>query len=606
MPSAARPDLGAGERSRGLLGPEVRLAVRWPSRPPGAHDDNVFLGAWHPWRRLRVDWTDRSPTAVERSGPNWTLVSTASPLHPEGTGLVHQAPDRSTAVAFRGYVLPALHSYSSGSDITGYWGTRALAEHNGVFTTAVVDDDGFRLTLVVDALGMGPLYYRSLGDVVLFSTNPRYLTAGGDRPDLLAWRYLLQPGWIASDRSLTEGVRRVPAGRAVRFSAHGPRELAWFGFETLGRGDRPVGPGAVGEVEEVFQESMRRCLQLRTDGAVLPLSSGFDSRRILGTLLARGVEFSAVTARIFQKEYRDLDARFAGDMARTFGFPHTVVQMDALADYVADDRVRRCLIDAESQMHTWAIRVMQWLPRRPSLFFDGIGGDILGDPVGWSVLFGLAVAPRSPEEEVEAIVTHTTSRVADSVLRRRRWPDVEVVRDDLRAYLRPFRAWPNVGELAFLLLRQRRAISIWSQQMVPPGHVVVCPYLDLDYLRLLLGFRSTEKHATKFQRACLRAFQPELYRFPGNRDIPADLPPGSPALYVERAVRCQAALHEEIDAGGASAFMAELFTIKRRALLHLSRHSRVIAERSVWWLNPVMELVARQMTTPPVWRNATG
>ena len=98
----------------------------------------------------------------------------------------------------------------------------------------------------------------------------------------------------------------------------------------------------------------------------------------------------------------------------------------------------------------------------------------------------------------------------DSVLRSKVWPSVEEVRQEVKAYLGSFVPRDNVGELAFLLLRQRRAISPWSQQLLPPGHVAVCPYLDFDYLRLLLDFSSVSKHAKKFQRACLREFWPQL------------------------------------------------------------------------------------------------
>jgi hypothetical protein len=532
---------------------------------------------------------------VQRVGSNWVLASAASPLHPAGTGLVHHTADRSLAVAFRGYVLPRLQSYSRSADVLGYWGAGGTAEHNGVFSAALIEGSGQTLTLITDALGVGALYYRKLGDVVVFSTNARYLATAEDRADLLAWRCLLEASWIAGDRSLSEGVRRVPAGRAVRFAGGDERSVAWFDFERLGRGERPVGPHAVGEVEDAFQQAMTRCLRLQADGVALPLSSGYDSRRILAALLRRAVDFEAVTCRVLQKEHRDLDARFAGQMAGAFGFAHTIVEPRDGEQYVADDRARRLLVDAETSEHTWALRVMHALPRRPSLVFDGIAGDILGDPVGWSVLVGLAVQARTPQEELESIPEYAVTGVFDTVLRREHWPEAAAVRESLRDYLRPFGARQNLGELAFLLLRQRRTIGLWSQQVLPPGHVAVCPYLDLDYLRLLLDFRSTDKHATKFQRACLREFWPELYRFPGNRDIPPDLPPGSPALAEERAVRCQAALRAEIEACGGLPWLRELFRLKGRAVLALSRGSEVLALRGAWHLNRVMELVARQL-----------
>jgi hypothetical protein len=544
-----------------------------------------------------VEWVGTPPGCVERRGPNWFLASAASPLHSPDTGLVHGGAERSLGVAFRGYILPHLHSYSPAEEVLTYWEGQLHAEHNGVFSAALIGSGGNMLTLITDALGMGPLYHRMLGDLVLFSTNPRYLATSDDRPDLLAWRGLVQSSWIVGDLSLSEDVRRVPAGHAIRFSGDGQHLQSWFDFDRLPGGTRSVEPGAVGEVEEVFQQAITRCLGLGGGGrgSVLSLSSGFDSRRILASLVHRRVDFQAITRRVFQREYRDLDGRFASEMARAFGFRHTVVEPGGVDQYVADDLVRRLLVDSETREHSWVPQLMHALPAQPTLFFDGIAGDVLGNPVGWQVLTGLAVASRSPDHELEAIVAHAINPGFDSILSRGRWPSESDLRATLRAYLRTWLPRENLGELAFLLLRQRRSISLWSQQFLPPGHIPVCPYLDLDYLKLLLGFRSTEKHATAFQRACLREFWPEFYRYPGNRDVPTDVPPGSSALTNERTARCREALWEEISSTRNSrAELHELLSTKGRIRLELARRSRTIATRSDWLLPPILELVAWQ------------
>jgi len=605
MPSASPPKLAPvpspGGARQPLAGSQARVRLCWPGDLPASECDNFFLGAWHPSGSLYVEWEGTPPARVERRGPNWFLASAASPLHPPGTGLVHGGAARSIAVAFRGYVLPHLHSYSPADEVVTYWEVRSHAEHNGVFSAAVIGAGGNTLTLSTDVLGMGPLYYRTLGDLVLFSTNPRYLATRGDRPDLLAWRSLVQASWIVGDRSLSEEVRRVPGGHAIRFSRDGQHQLHWFDFDRLPGGTRPVEPGAVGEVEEVFQQAMNRCLGLAGGGITLPLSSGFDSRRILAALVHRRVDFQAITKRIFQRDYRDLDGRFASEMAREFGFRHTVVEPGGVDQYVADDRARRLLVDSETRDHTWFLHLRRRLPAHPSLFFDGIAGDILGNPVGWQVLTGLGVESRSSEDEAEAIATHAITPGFDSVLSRDRWPSVSDLRADLRDYLHAWAPRENLGELAFLLLRQRRNTSLWSQQLLPPGHVPVCPYLDLDYLKLLLSFRSTEKHATAFQRACLREFWPAYYRYPGNRDVPPEMPPGSPALTNERTRRCREALWEEISTDDSLAGLRELLNVKGRVRLGLSRWSTSVAKRSDWCLMPILELVARQARRQGCW-----
>lgn len=51
-------------------------------------------------------------------------------------------------LAFRGYVLPQLHSYSPESEVLAYWASRSFEEHNGVFSTAYIGRRGETLTLV--------------------------------------------------------------------------------------------------------------------------------------------------------------------------------------------------------------------------------------------------------------------------------------------------------------------------------------------------------------------------------------------------------------------------------------------------------------------------
>jgi len=139
-------------------------------------------------------------------------------------------------------------------------------------------------------------------------------------------------------------------------------------------------------------------------------------------------------------------------------------------------------------------------PGACDVFLDGIAGDILGDPVGWLKLTGLAIDERDPDSEIENIARHAIRSDFDSVLAPRAWPSAEDLRADLHAYLRGLRQRANLGELAFLLLRQRRAIALWSQQLPPPGVVPLYPYLDADYLRATLALSSEAKHQINLQR----------------------------------------------------------------------------------------------------------
>jgi hypothetical protein len=581
----------------------VRIRLDWPESSLPGISDNFFLGVWHPHSNILVQ-TGQSATypCVTREGTNWFLASAESPLHPSGTGLTHYTEPKACAVAFRGYVHPALHSYSPPQAIVEYWhGAHRSREHNGIFSAAVIDERNNTLSLITDHLGIGTLYYRTIGEAVLFSSNPRYLTTSDTSPDLIAWRSLLQTSWILADRTLSKEIRRVPAGSNICFTADSVQTIPWFDFHRLPEGTRPVGTTAVSDVEEVFRASMHRCLQLGLPQIALPLSSGFDSRRILADLHRRKVDFLAITCKVLQKEHRDLDARFASTMANDFQFPHRVVESDSLDEYLADDRIRRALTDGETYDHTWALRVMAALPRQSSLLFDGVGGDILGDPVGWKVHLGLEVTPESAEKDLAAIIAHALPHTFDSLLSHEQWPETDDLRSELTNYLRTYLPRRNISEIAFLLLRQRRAIALWSQQLLPPGHVAVYPYFDLEYLQVLLDYASEEKHRTKFQRACLREYYGNFYKYPGNRDIPTDIPPGSPSLQNERHLQCYFTMCAELRDQSGMRHFSTLLTTKGKFSLSLSQWNRTLALRHLWYLQPLAELVWKQRTAKPCW-----
>ena len=575
----------------------ARLEFRWPAAPSPELAENSFFGAWHPHNAIGIQPCG-TPAGEAQSvvrGRNWLLCSNGSRLHPTPLPLTHTTPDGGTGVAFRGYLLdPELHSYSPDRAIVKYWEGDLSKRHNGVFSTAVVNSD--RVLLLTDAFGFGPLYYRSWNGYLLFSTNPRFLAVDGDSPDIIAWRCWIQSGFIPSDRSLTLGVRRVPAGAAIQAKQDGISERAWFDFDSLPVGERSIHDSAFAEVEECFQVSVDRCLQLRAGKPILPLSSGHDSRRILASLVSKEIDFDSLTVRVQQKEFRDLDATFAAAMAADFGFPHKVIELAELDDYVADDIDRRILTDTESGWHTWVLSMVRHMPQAPGLVFDGILGDILGNPG-----FRMANMYESTKKDLELIVNKCVSDDYDSVLSSAHWPTAAEVREDLRQYLQPFMHKFNMAEFAFILLRQRRNTSLWSQQLMPAGYVVACPYLDLDYMSLLFSFSPREKHGAVFQRQCLHRFWPDFAKYPGNRDIPPSMSSGDPSKIMKRDIDCFKQLCDEIIASGRLEQVMTRLTLRRRLALRLSRLRNDAPASWSWGVHRLLELQARESGRRACW-----
>lgn len=581
----------------------MRIRFERPVRPSTGLVENVFFGIWHPSEPIEITGSESvSPESLSLAtlqGANWRMFSTVSPFHDGRAGALHRRSDGTRHVAFRGYIAePAIHTYSSSYDILNYWQSTAQ-RHNGVFSAVIVNTVENSVSLLTDALGFGPLYYRRWHGALLFATNPRFLSSVDDEPDYLAWRCRLQTGFILSDRTLTKGISRVPAGTAVVGDQSGIHLSKWFDFDSLPQGRRRVTSTAFQEVEDQFQVAMTRCLRINNGNATLPLSSGHDSRRILASLLKRGTEFASLTVRVYQKDFRDLDAVFASRMAADFRFPHAVIEQATTTQYIEDDRNRRLLTDSETMSHTWALRLIDSLPNHPSVIWDGVLGDILGNPG-----FRMPGMYKSPAEDLALILDECISEAYDKVLCRDLWPTAQAVREDMAEYLKPFSLRYNMAEFAFMLLRQRRSTSLWSQQLMPAGHVVVCPYLDLDYISLLLEFDPNEKHMAIFQRECLRRFWPQFAKYSGNRDIPEDVPPGNARTAVRRDLACLHAICDDLRRHGRLKDAFRLLHWRKKVPLGLVRYGvgggRLFPK--TWGGYEVLELIARDLDGGSCWK----
>lgn len=580
--------------------PETHLRFRWPPAGPRGECDNYFFGVWHPRASLRVELIGEPPApCAQVAGDNWVLVGATSPVHPGGAGLVHARPDVGGAVAFRGYVLgPNLHSYSDESRLLDFWLRDTLAEHNGVYSAAVVTDGGAKLILCADLLGMSPVYYAAVGDALIFSTNPRYLRVAGDAPDRLAWRCLLETGFLAGDVALTRGVRRLPAGQALRASHAGVDLVRHYDLAQLPDGTRPLDDAGIADVERVFQQAMDRCLALDAGRLVLPLGSGHDSRRMLASLVERGLPFESVTCRVFHGG-RDLDARYAAEMARDIGFPHTIVEPSSPARYVERDVARRLLVDSETFSHTWALDINEALPAEPAVIYDGLAGDALGDPG-----FRLPGLYRSPRTDIDVIVADCVRDAFRRVLNRTQWPTGADVAAFLRGWLETLPQRANLAEHAFLLSRVRRSTALQALPLVPPGRLVVFPFLDLDYVRLLFEFSPADKNRTVLQRACLARFWPRYYKYPGTRDVPSDAVKRPKDADLETTLLCFTALLDEVACAGGVDVVRDLLSRRGRIGFAGAQLSRTIASRAHWYCTPLMELVVRDLQRSACWEPA--
>ncbi len=589
----------------------INLKLRFPIIADPAHHENFFAGAWHPYKKITVQCQTDLPASIKPVSvisENWFLISNTSPVHANEAGLIHEKPDKTGAVAFRGYILdPPIHSYSPSKEILKYWEQAYLFRHenlpysyeyNGVFSAVCIRDAGKTLELISDAFGIGTLYYRILGDLILFATDIRYLSLYNDTPDYMAWRSLIQAGFISADRTLLISVKRAPAGHIMRFQNGKSVKYNWFDYGKLPPGTENIDNTAIAKVEDAFRTALSRCLQLNTEEFFLALSSGYDSRRILAGLIAGKIRFQAATVQIFQKNNRDLDARFSSLMAKDIGFTHRVILYENAAEYAYDDYKKRILLDAEcNNSHTWAIGLMRSLPDYPIILLDGLAGDALGE-CGFDNIPGLHL---SDEPDSILIARHTVTDAFNRILNPEKFPSVSDIRSEITDFIESLPPGMNQAELAFLLLRARRSTALCTQQMLPAGHVAVYPYMDLDYIRTALSYNPVHKFHTPFQKACLKKYWYSYYIYPGSRAIPPGMPPGNIRLSNERELAYFQQSKEVLLRNNGLPELIKLLRKTASFQLYMALQSNWIALRSTWVFKPLMDLVSHHLEKRGCW-----
>lgn len=164
-------------------------------------------------------------------------------------------------------------------------GVAALAEINGPFVAAIVQDNPRRLTLLRDQHGQKSLYYARRKDgVVFFSESLPWLRRcpGVDiGVDFHALSDYLSLGYVPSPRSVYRGIGKVSAGTAVswRGSDEALVERYWQPLTGV-RGSLSYGE-ALEETRHLLGQAIKRCLQAQPDAGIL-LSGGIDSSLLLG------------------------------------------------------------------------------------------------------------------------------------------------------------------------------------------------------------------------------------------------------------------------------------------------------------------------------------
>jgi asparagine synthase (glutamine-hydrolysing) len=210
------------------------------------------------------------------------------------------------------------------------YGVAFVKRLRGKFGLAVWDESTRRLVLARDRLGVKPLYYAVVGDVLVFASELKSVLASGLVPTTLDHEAIdayLSFGFVPGQATPLAAVRQLAPGSLLVASAGGVRAERYWAYplpvpEAPARGEGEY----AAELLELLDESVRLRLMSEVPlGAML--SGGLDSSLIVA-LMARHVSGAVQTFSIgFREAGAANELADARRVAELFGCDHHELEL---------------------------------------------------------------------------------------------------------------------------------------------------------------------------------------------------------------------------------------------------------------------------------------
>lgn len=238
-------------------------------------------------------------------------------------------------------------------------GRAAFDRLEGMFAVGLWDAKARELVLARDPIGVKPLYYALVGDVLYFASELRALAAGGvpvevDPHGLLDY---LAYGCVHAPRTALASVSKLPPGHLLRAGPDGLRLEKYWELEVPTEEPARLGAGdALARLEGLLRESVRG--QLLSDVPVGAFLSGGVDSSVVAALMTQeagarlktfSIGFSGARAGLDESAHAEAVAKHLGAEHHALVLPATVLDRveelaQALDEPIADSAILPTLL----------------------------------------------------------------------------------------------------------------------------------------------------------------------------------------------------------------------------------------------------------------------
>jgi len=226
----------------------------------------------------------------------------------------------------KGYVFRSHHSDSEVIvHLYQEHGPDFVTRLNGMFAIALWDSAKRRLYLIRDRIGIKPLYYAAVGDLLLFGSEPKAILRhpGVSRdPDLKAIHHYFSFKNVPAPMSAFAAIRQLCAGEMLIRDDNGARVHRWWRLPG-DRDDAIDERDAARQIRALLEDSVR--LNMRCDvpfGAYL--SGGVDSSAVVAIASRLHDKPLKTFTLVYEEDLqnKNADRRFARAVSRKYGTEH--------------------------------------------------------------------------------------------------------------------------------------------------------------------------------------------------------------------------------------------------------------------------------------------